>query len=57
MLTIRNLTLTHKKDLSVLIENLSFTVNPGERIAVSHDRLFIGNVCTREARLAENGFI
>lgn len=34
MLTIRNLTLTHKKDLSVLIENLSFTVNPGERIAV-----------------------
>ena len=34
MLTIQNLTLTHKKDLTVLIENLSFTVNPGERIAL-----------------------
>lgn len=34
MLTIHNLTLTHRKDLSVLVENLSFTVNPGERIAV-----------------------
>ncbi|MBR5287238.1 MAG: ABC-F family ATP-binding cassette domain-containing protein [Clostridia bacterium] len=34
MLTIQNLTLAHKKDLTVLIENLSFTVNPGERIAL-----------------------
>ncbi|MBR3794571.1 MAG: ABC-F family ATP-binding cassette domain-containing protein [Clostridia bacterium] len=34
MLTIQNLTLTHKKDLTTLIENLSFTVNPGERIAL-----------------------
>ena len=34
MLTITNLTLTHQKDLTTLIENLSFTVNPGERIAL-----------------------
>ena len=34
MLTIRNLTVVHKKDLTALIENLSFTVSPGERIAV-----------------------
>jgi len=34
MLTVRNLTLIHKKDLTALIENLSFTVSPGERIAI-----------------------
>ena len=34
MLTIQNLTLAHKKDLTTLIENLSFTVNPGERVAL-----------------------
>ena len=34
MLTIRNLTIVHKKDLTALIENLSFSVSPGERIAV-----------------------
>ena len=34
MLTVRNLTIVHKKDLTALLENLSFTVSPGERIAV-----------------------
>jgi len=34
MLTVRNLTIVHKKDLTALCENLSFTVSPGERIAV-----------------------
>jgi len=34
MLNIRNLTLTHKKDLTNLIENLSLTVNKGERLAI-----------------------
>lgn len=34
MLTVQNLTLTHKKDLVDLIDNLSFTVNPGERLAL-----------------------
>ena len=34
MLNIRNLTLTHKKDLTNLIENLSLTVNKGERLAL-----------------------
>lgn len=34
MLTVRNLTLVHKKDLTTLVDSLSFTVNPGERIAV-----------------------
>ena len=34
MLTIQNLTLTHKKDLVNLIEGLSFTVNPGDRLAL-----------------------
>ena len=34
MLSIQNLTLSHKKDLTTLIENLSFVVNPGERIAL-----------------------
>ena len=34
MLTVQNLTLTHKKDLVSLIENLSFAVHPGERLAL-----------------------
>jgi len=34
MLTISDLTVTHKKDFTCLIEHLSFTVNPGERIAL-----------------------
>lgn len=34
MLTVQNLTLTHRKDLTTLVKNLSFSVNPGERIAV-----------------------
>lgn len=34
MLTIENLTLTHKKDLTTLAENVSFSVNPGERLAL-----------------------
>ena len=34
MLTIENLTITHQKDLSVLIENLSFTLRDGERMAL-----------------------
>ena len=34
MLTIQNLTLAHRKDLTTLIENLSFSVGPGERIAL-----------------------
>ena len=34
MLTIQNLTLTHKKDLVNLIEDLSFAVHPGERLAL-----------------------
>ena len=34
MLTVQHLTLTHKKDLTVLIEDLSFTVNPAERMAL-----------------------
>ena len=34
MLTIENLTITHLKDLSVLIENLSFSLRDGERMAL-----------------------
>ena len=34
MLTIQNLTLIHKKDLTTLVENVSFTVMPGERLAL-----------------------
>lgn len=34
MLTVQNLTLTHKKDLVDLIDNLSFAVHPGERLAL-----------------------
>ena len=34
MLTVQNLTLTHKKDLVSLIEGLSFSVHPGERLAL-----------------------
>ena len=34
MLTVQNLTLTHKKDLVSLIEDLSFSVHPGERLAL-----------------------
>jgi len=34
MLTIQNLTLIHKKDLTTLAENVTFTVLPGERLAL-----------------------
>lgn len=34
MLTIENLTLTHKQDLTTLVENVSFSMNPGERLAL-----------------------
>ncbi len=34
MLQVKNLTLTHRKDLTILIENLSFTLNPGDRAAL-----------------------
>ena len=34
MLQVKNLTITHKKDLTTLIEGLSFTLAPGDRAAV-----------------------
>ncbi|MBQ7885640.1 MAG: ABC-F family ATP-binding cassette domain-containing protein [Clostridia bacterium] len=34
MLTIENLTLTHKKDLTTLVESVSFSVQIGERLAL-----------------------
>ena len=34
MLQIKNLTITHKKDLRELIRGLSFTLNAGDKIAV-----------------------
>ena len=34
MLQVKNLTLTHRKDLTTLIENLTFTLNPGDRCAI-----------------------
>ena len=34
MLQIRNLTLTHRKDLRVLLEDFSFTLNPGDRAVI-----------------------
>ena len=34
MLQVKNLTLTHRKDLTTLIEGLSFTLNPGDRAAL-----------------------
>ena len=34
MLTIQNLTLIHKKDLTTLAENVTFSVAPGERLAL-----------------------
>ena len=34
MLQVKNLTLTHGQDLTTLIENLSFTLNPGDRCAL-----------------------
>lgn len=49
MLTIENLTLIRKKDLTALAENTSFSVAAGAHMAL------ISQVCTREARLAENG--
>lgn len=33
MLTVNQLTLTHRKDLTVLVDSLSFTLNDGERLA------------------------
>ena len=34
MLQVKNLTVTHKKDLSTLIEGLTFALGPGERAAI-----------------------
>ena len=34
MLQISHLTLTHRRDLTDLVRDLSFTVSPGERIAL-----------------------
>ena len=34
MLIINHLTITHKKDLTTLAENISFSVSPGERLAL-----------------------
>ena len=34
MFQVRNLTITHKKDLTTLVEGLSFTLAPGDRAAV-----------------------
>ena len=34
MLQVKNLTVTHKKDLTTLMEGLSFTLAPGDRAAI-----------------------
>ena len=34
MFQVKNLTVTHKKDLTVLVEGLSFVLNPGDRAAL-----------------------
>ena len=34
MLTVNQLTLTHRKDLTVLVDSLSFSLNDGERLAL-----------------------
>ncbi len=34
MLQVKNLTLTHRKDLRTLVENLSFVLNPGDKAAI-----------------------
>ncbi len=34
MLQVKHLTITHKKDLTVLVEGLSFTLSPGDRAAI-----------------------
>lgn len=34
MLQVKNLTITHKKDLTTLVEALTFTLGPGDRAAL-----------------------
>ena len=34
MLQIQNLTITHQKDLQILVKDLSLVVNPGEKLAI-----------------------
>ena len=34
MFQVKNLTVTHKKDLTTLVEGLSFTLAPGDRAAL-----------------------
>ena len=36
MFQVRNLTITHKKDLTTLVERLSFVLAPGDRAAIDH---------------------
>ena len=34
MFQVKNMTITHKKDLTTLVEGLSFTLSPGDRAAL-----------------------
>ncbi len=34
MMQVKHLTITHKKDLTVLVDDLSFVLGPGDRAAI-----------------------
>ena len=52
MFQIRNLTITHLKDLKELVKDLSLTVNQGDKVAIIGEE---GMIC--RARSAFSGFM
>lgn len=60
MLQVKNLTITQSRDLRTLVDNLSFHLRPGDKMAiisVSHDRLYLIEVCHRVLRFTPQGLV
>ena len=49
MLQVKNRTITHRKDLRVILDNFNMVLNDGDKAVI------IGEVCTKTYTLTENG--
>lgn len=71
MLQIKNLTITHKKDLKVLLSDFSFTLNPGDKAVIIgeegngkstllkliYDEKLVGNYVTFSGTIVKNNLL
>ena len=66
MLQIKDLTITHLKDLRIILDKFNMVLNDGDKaviiasfpgavISISHDRKYIDEVCTKTYILTEEG--